>query len=145
MQTYQKITEKCLYKYVQILKIPSVTKRNRWDNCYNQRISANIYRPKLLGKVFLQCKYLSNEDINYITVITVKRAIIPFILITSHRSIELTFFKFQCKEGRYKPFFSKTAKVSPMERWDVIKIKVLYLHFSNIYIEGILSPNSFVL
>ena len=34
------------------------------------------------GKVFLQCKYLSNVDINYITLIAVKRAIIPFILIT---------------------------------------------------------------
>ena len=43
------------------------------------------------GKVFLQSKYLSNADINYITMIAVKRAIIPFILIISHRSIGLTF------------------------------------------------------
>ena len=35
---------------IQILKIPSVTKRNRWANCSNLRISANIYRPKMLGK-----------------------------------------------------------------------------------------------
>ena len=34
------------------------------------------------GKVFLQCKYVSNADINYITMIYVKIDIIPFILIT---------------------------------------------------------------
>ena len=65
---------------IQILKIPSVTKRNQQPNCSNQRISANIIGQSCWGKVFLQCKYLSNVDINYITVITVKRAIINFLI-----------------------------------------------------------------
>ena len=60
------------------------------------------------GKIFLQFKYLSNVDINYITVITVKRPIIPLILITSHRSIGLTF---AVSEKRFvSPFFTLILK-----------------------------------
>ena len=76
---------------IQILNISSVTKRNRWDNCSNSQIYAKNYRPKLLEKVCLQCKYLSNAYINQITKIAVKIAIIPSILMVPPGYIVLTF------------------------------------------------------
>ena len=76
------------------------------------------------GELFLQCKYLSNVDINYITVITVKRAIIPFILITPQRSIGLTFAVLE-KNGLYLPSLHwNLKKVSSMDLWDVIKLQI---------------------
>ena len=66
---------------MQILKIMSVTERNRRENCSNLQMSAIIYRPKLLGKCIPQWKYWTKADITYITIISVKGAIMPFILI----------------------------------------------------------------
>ena len=42
----------------------------------------NLQAKAVVGKVFLQWKHFSNEDINYINIIAVKISIMPFILIT---------------------------------------------------------------
>ena len=66
------------------------------------------------GEVLLQCKYLSNADINYITMIDVKRDIIPSILITSQRSVGLTFAI--DKKRFVSPFF--TLKLKELALWN---------------------------
>ena len=55
--------------------------------------------------------------------IAVKRAIIPFILIASQRSIGLTFAVLQ-KMVSISLFYTQTLKVGSMELWDVIDLKI---------------------
>ena len=67
---------------MQILKIPSVT-----DGIGGKTVPISEFLLKFTGqncwgKVLFQCKYFSNENITYFTMIAVKRAIISFILIT---------------------------------------------------------------
>ena len=55
--------------------------------------------------------------------ITVKRAIIPFIKITSQRSMGLTFAILQ-KTVPISLFYTQTKKVGSVERWGVIKLQI---------------------
>ena len=55
--------------------------------------------------------------------ITVKRAIITFILIAYQRFIGLTFSVLQ-KTVPISLFYTKILKVSSLESWDVIKLQI---------------------
>ena len=76
---------------IQILNILPITKRNRWGKLFQLANFCKTLQAKTVGKVFPQCKYLSNAYVNKITMIDIKRAIVCFIIIALIGYIERTF------------------------------------------------------
>ena len=67
---------------MQVFEIPSVIEQKRWGNVSISEFLLKFTGQNCRGEVLLQWEYLSNVDITYITMIAVKKYIIPFILIT---------------------------------------------------------------